>query len=106
MHYGTSIPLLMRKKKITYQEALRLIQSLMDDNILIQDSNPHIQGNEEFILTFQVESKYGRNLFYPICDNAKFIIQHLLFQKTATKNQINTMQNHGWEIKLKRKDIF
>lgn len=107
MSFGTSIPFLMRKKNMSHMEAKRVIEDLVNKGILREPVTELDEHEEEsFSLTFLAESKYGRHLFYPICDNSQFIICNLLSQKTATKKQIILMQEQGWMVKLKQKEIF
>ncbi len=102
MNYSTSIPFLMRKKNISYSEAQRLVKNLTEDGLIC----PSLTFKEEEItlkLLFRLEGKYGRFLFYPSCEESEFIVRNLLFQKTATKNQIDMMLNHGWDVLIQEK---
>lgn len=102
MGYATSIPFLMRKRKVTPQEAKIIIDNMISTGLIGQDLSK--EENQSIILRFTVERKYGRYLFYPKCENAKLIINGLLFQKSATKNQIQKMIDAGWKIDYSYRD--
>lgn len=101
MSYGTNIPYLMRKIKVSPHHARLIIDNLIESGILRE----HIENETQpIVLYFFVEHKYGRDLFYPKCDNARVIVESLLRQKSATKKQILIMQNVGWLIKITHKN--
>lgn len=94
----------MRKTKMSPEASLNKIKELEAAGWIRkhQLNEPH---SSIFSLSFIVISKYGRNLFYPIDDQSKFIICHLLKQKTATHDQLKSMREFGWDIQYEEREI-
>ncbi len=103
MSYGTSIPFIMRKTKLSYDAARTKINELVDQGFI--NSNSEEIPLQSFKLTFLAISKYGRDLFYPNDKESEFIIRRLLKQKTATKNQLKAMQEQGWMVNVETKKV-
>lgn len=97
MSYGTSVPFIMRKTKLSHDAALKKINWLVDEG-LINKTELLEQFLPNLSLKFTVISKYGRDLFYPNDNQSKFITCHLLKQKTATFDQLKSMREFGWDI--------
>lgn len=103
MKYETTISIVMRKKGFTYAAAATLLQGMEKDGILMRSYESRPFGEKGRLdLDFIVQTKYGRNLFYPACEHSEFILKQLLHQKTATKAQILLMQTHGWNVNIKQ----
>lgn len=105
MRYETTITKVMRKKGYSYAAAAKLLEEMEKDGILSRSFESLSFGEKGRLdLEFIVQTKYGRNLFYPACDHSEFILKQLLNQKTATKEQILLMQTHGWNVNIKQND--
>lgn len=104
MSYGTSVPFIMRKTKMSHEASLKKINELEADGWIGKNELDKKKSSNPS-LNFSVISKYGRDLFYPIDDQAKFIICHLLKQRTATFNQLKSMREFGWDIQYNQKEI-
>lgn len=88
---------------MSHESSLRKINELVAEGWIGKNE---AEGKENNLsLNFTVISKYGRNLFYPINDQAKFVICHLLKQKTATYVQLKSMREFGWDIQYTEVEI-
>jgi hypothetical protein len=49
--------------------------------------------------TFEYKRNYGKDQFYPACDNSKFLA-NLMNVKSLTSSQIKKINDHGWDLEI------
>lgn len=55
-------------------------------------------------IKIKIENKYGNELIYPVCENAKLLAQ-LAGTKTLTQNALATIKLLGYQIELQQNAI-
>ena len=55
-------------------------------------------------ITIEIKSVYGRELFYPVCENAKRFAQ-LTKSKTLLESDLLTIQMMGFNIEIKKPEF-
>jgi hypothetical protein len=61
-------------------------------------------NNKTIKLHFQTRTQYGKQRFYPMNEEARFILE-LMEVKSVSLDYLKRMKDHGWEIEIEQEKI-